>query len=106
LQDMRAYLREMNVSERLADDMLATEPERVRMLTSAEIDGYGLVGVDPAEQERRAVESEVREVQEAHELGLDRREYIRRKILVKSLCVDSRGEDQKCRRTVMKTGHR
>src|ERR1700692_2460228 len=33
LQDMRDYLREMNVSQRLADDMLATEPENNHILT-------------------------------------------------------------------------
>ena len=32
LQDMRSYLREMNVSPRLADDMLATEPEHNHIL--------------------------------------------------------------------------
>jgi hypothetical protein len=41
LQDIRLYLREMNVSERLADDMLATEPERVHILTKAELKSYG-----------------------------------------------------------------
>ncbi len=37
LTDLRAYLREMNVSERLADDMLAVDPEEVRVLTKAEL---------------------------------------------------------------------
>jgi C4-dicarboxylate-specific signal transduction histidine kinase len=69
LQNMRAYLREMNVSERLADDMLATEPEKVRILTQAELTRYGLANVEPAEQQRRAIDDEVRDVREANQLG-------------------------------------
>jgi ATP-dependent protease ClpP protease subunit len=87
LQDIRLYLREMNVSERLADDMLATEPERVHILTKAELKSYGLAGVDPTEQQTRAIESEARDVQEANTLGLDRREYTRRKALGIESCV-------------------
>ena len=63
----------MNVSERLADAMLATEPERVHMLTQAELVSYGLAGIDSAEQQRRAIANEARDVQEANKLGLDRR---------------------------------
>jgi hypothetical protein len=40
LQDMRAYLREMDVSQRLADDMLVVESQRVRILTRAELKGF------------------------------------------------------------------
>jgi ATP-dependent protease ClpP protease subunit len=75
LQDMRAYLREMNVSQRLADDMLATEPENNHILTETELKAYRLAGVDPAEQQRRAIQKETADVQEANQLGLDRREY-------------------------------
>jgi hypothetical protein len=49
LQDIRAYLREMNVPERLADEMLATELERVHVLTPAELKMYGLADIDSAE---------------------------------------------------------
>jgi hypothetical protein len=69
LQDMRAYLREVHVSVRLADDMLAIEPQRIRILTRAELTEYGLAKVDPAEQQRRAIESEARDVAEANQLG-------------------------------------
>jgi len=109
LQDIRAYLREMNVSERLADDMLAIEPERVRVLTPAELKGYGLAGLDPVEQQRRAIENEARDVREANQLGLDRREYTRRKALGESICaytaagepVTDYSEFWKCKRTDM-----
>jgi ATP-dependent protease ClpP protease subunit len=114
LQDIRAYLREMNVAERLADDMLAVEPERVRVLTQAELKGYGLAGLDPAEQQRRAIENEARDVREAAQLGLDRAEYTRRKALGESVCAyTSAGEPVadypefwKCKQRVLKTGQR
>lgn len=114
LQDMRAYLREMNVSERLADDMLATEPERVHILTPTELEAYGLAGVDPGEQQRRAIEKEARDVQEANQLGLDRREYTRRKMLGETLCLYTKAgepvtdyfEFWKCKQGILKTGQR
>jgi len=81
LQDMRSYLREMDIPQRLADDMLAVEPERVHILSKAELTEYRLAGVDPAEQQRRAIEKEARDVDEANQLGLDRKEYTRRKSL-------------------------
>jgi hypothetical protein len=104
LQDMRAYLREMNVSERLADDMLAVEPQRIKVLTSAELADYGLARVDPTEQQRRAVENEARDVEEANRLGLDRMEYTRRKILAESLCPDTEPVFWECRRRVLWSG--
>jgi ATP-dependent protease ClpP protease subunit len=114
LQDMRAYLREMNVSERLADDMLAVEPQRVRFLTQAELTEYGLGRVDPAEQQRRAIENEARDVEEANQLGLDRMEYTRRKALAESICertpaggaVTDYTEFWNCKQRVLKTGQR
>jgi hypothetical protein len=58
IKDIRAYLREMNVSEQLVDDMLAVEPEQGRILTQAELKVYGLSGTDPSERERQAAASE------------------------------------------------
>jgi hypothetical protein len=112
LQDIRAYLREMDVSAQLADDMLATEPERIHVLTQAELKEYGLARVDPAEQQRRAILNEARDVQEANQLGLDRREYTRRKSLGISSCIFNSatgqymtdGEMLDCRRRVLTTG--
>jgi hypothetical protein len=69
LADIRAYLREMNVSEKLADDMLAIEPERIRVLTQSDLRGYGIAGLDPAKQQRLAIENEARDVAEAAQLG-------------------------------------
>jgi len=114
LQEIRAYLREMNVSERLAHDMLAVEPERVRALTQAELTVYGLTSVDPVEQQRRAIEKEAWDVREAAQLGLDRAEYTRRKALGESLClytpsgnpVTDETEFWNCKQRLLKTGHR
>jgi hypothetical protein len=113
LDNIHLYLREMGVSERLADDMLATEPERVHILTEAELKSYGLADVDPAERQRRAISNEERDVQEAKTLGLDRREYTRRKALGIELCIyNSRtgahmtdGEMLDCRKRILTTGH-
>jgi ATP-dependent protease ClpP protease subunit len=106
LQDLRAYLREMNVSERLADNMLAVEPEKVRYLTSAELQGYGLAGIDPAEQQTQAIENEMRDVEEASKLGLGRLEYTRRKALGNSLCTQMTvRQETDCKQQVLKVGH-
>ena len=113
LQDMRDYLREMNVSQRLADDMLATEPENNHILTETELRAYRLTGVDPAEQQRRAIQKEAADVQEANGLGLDRREYTQRKTLGETLCTYSISgaiadyvEYSDCKMRILKTGAR
>ncbi len=103
LQTLRAYLRDMNVSERLAEDMLKIAPADVRYLTDDVQIDYGLSYVDPVEQETR-------DLQEAQFMGLDRNEHVRRQALATAKC----GElmDLKvdfmvavaCRNTVMKTG--
>jgi hypothetical protein len=74
-EQIRAYLREMNVSERLADDMMIVPPEQVRILSSIERAEYGLGIVDPVAKEKADLE-------EAQKLGIDRQEYMRRKELV------------------------
>jgi ATP-dependent protease ClpP protease subunit len=111
LQDMRNYLREMNVSPRLADDMLATEPENNHILTETEIKAYRLTGVDPAEQQRRAIQKEAADIQEANQLDLDRREYTRRKALGEKLCPYSASgaladynEYLDCKARILRTG--
>jgi hypothetical protein len=79
LQELRTYLREMNVSERLADDMLAIEPAEVRYLSKYQLDEYGMKWVDPIEQETIDLHA-------AQTRGLDRHEYMRRETLRKALC--------------------
>ena len=79
LQTIRAYLRDMNVSERLAEDMLKIAPANVRYLSNQDLNGYGLSYVDPIEQETIDLE-------DAQSIGLDRREYIRRQALQDTRC--------------------
>jgi hypothetical protein len=81
LREMRSFLREMNISEQLADDMLGIEPAAVRYLSYKELQQYGLKSIDPIEQETL-------DLQDAQSLGLDRREYIRRQALQKTKCTD------------------
>jgi hypothetical protein len=46
----------MNVSPRLIDDMLVVPPERVRWLSKAELDGYGMGSEDPVYAESLILE--------------------------------------------------
>jgi hypothetical protein len=101
LQELRGYLREMNVSERLADDMLAIDPADVRYLSINQLYDYGLRSIDPIEQETV-------DLQEARALGLDRREYMRRTTLRKAKCWDAALKTleavEACNERIMKFG--
>jgi hypothetical protein len=79
LQTIRAYLRDMNVSERLAEDMLKIAPADIRYLSNDDLKNYGLTTYDPIEQETI-------DLQEAQSMGLDRREHVRRQALRKIKC--------------------
>jgi hypothetical protein len=82
LQDIRSYFREMNVSERLADEMLKTPASSVRFLSVQDQDRYGLVLMDP-------VEDELLSLRHAKRLGLTRLEFNRRRALVAEHCNDT-----------------
>lgn len=69
----------MNVSERLAEDMLRIEPANARYLTRGEMDAYGLTERDPVYQETL-------DLDEARRLGLDRGEFTRRKLRTEREC--------------------
>lgn len=79
LRDIKSYLLEMNVSERLADEMLKTPASQVRFLDSKEQDRLGLVLMDP-------VEDEMVSLSEAKRLGINRLEFNRRRAMVEKLC--------------------
>jgi len=72
LDEVRLYLREMNVSERLADEMFRTDPENVRLLSEKSAVSYGMTEWDP-------IYKEMKDLQEAKTLGLERREYMKRR---------------------------
>jgi ATP-dependent protease ClpP protease subunit len=96
LTNIRAYLREMNVSEQLADEMMKISPSSVRYLTADEQEKFGLSVIDPIERETSALE-------QAQNLGLDRLEYNRREALSMKLCpLDS--SFGSCHDSIMKTG--
>jgi ATP-dependent protease ClpP protease subunit len=99
LQEMRAYFREMNVSEQLADAMLRIEPHNMRLLSETELDAFGLTETDPIEQETDDLEW-------AQIYGVDRTEYMRRKSLIERVCphwvqVDA---NKACRERILETG--
>jgi hypothetical protein len=78
---------------------------QVRYLTEADLARYGLAGVDPAEQQTRAIENEAQNIQEANELGLDRREYTRRKVVANQMCSNMTvPETSACQKRILKTG--
>jgi hypothetical protein len=100
LQELRSYLREMNVSDTLADAMLSTPPEAMRLLDDAALESYGFTLFDP-------VEEEATEVEDAQSWGLNRQEYMRRKSLAAQQCPGRFGvpdQSTPCYLTVMKTG--
>jgi hypothetical protein len=94
LEELRSYFREMNVNEQLADAMLRTEPEHMRVLSSAELNNYGLTGIDPAARE-------ISELNKAQKLGLTRQEYMRRKALAATHCAN---ESTTCYQQILSTG--
>lgn len=74
-----SYLSEMNVDRTLADDMMKTRPENIRMLTPGDLNHYGLLERDPVSEETAAVK-------EASEYGLSRAEYMKRKAKASQVC--------------------
>jgi hypothetical protein len=99
LRDMKAYLREMNVPEQLADEMLKVPSTSVRYLSDEDQNQFGLVIEDP-------IEVEISDVEQARELGVARAELMRRKVLSMKECYarDMSSRSSYCYTTVMKTG--
>ncbi len=50
---MKAYADEMDLSERLIDEMMSIPPERIKILSPAELEQYRLSGVDASFDEKR-----------------------------------------------------
>jgi hypothetical protein len=81
-----AYLKAMNISIRLYEDSLFISPDNIKILSSQEMQIYGLNVNDPFTEEANAVKK-------ANELGISRMEYAKRKNRVKSECVIDRMAD-------------
>lgn len=97
LNDVRNYLRYMNVAEGLADDMVRINPENMRVLTRADLTNYGLTEVDP-------VMMETLDLKQAQKYGLDRQEYMRRKKLAEAQCGGPASIPTGCYKSILKTG--
>lgn len=90
---LRAYFREMNISERLADDMMMIPSAQMKWLAPEEIALYGLGVDDPVIQETKSLS-------EANKYGLSRVEYETRKQRAQKLC--SFGSPTACWENVMR----
>jgi hypothetical protein len=76
---LRAYATEMNISERLIDDMLVIPPENIRWLSDSDRDAYGLSYVDPVFAETIVLDG-------AKKYGITPAEYRARDKRAKSEC--------------------
>jgi hypothetical protein len=97
LEAMRSYLREMNVSEALANAMLQVPPENLRILNANDRDQFALTPVDPVTQETF-------DLRQASLLDIDRSEYNRRKSLAQKECGGPAALGTPCYRNIMKNG--
>jgi hypothetical protein len=94
LEKMRVYLRDMNISEQLADAMLRIEPENMQVLSIAALNAYGLTRQDPIDRESK-------EVAIAQRYRVSRAEYVRRKELASANC---EGPTTTCYQKIIETG--
>jgi hypothetical protein len=92
-EQLRAFFREMNISERLADDMMVIPSSQIKWLSARDIETYGLGVDDPVIQETKILIN-------AKKYGLSRMEYERRWQLVRQLCIIGTADD--CEEKVMK----
>jgi hypothetical protein len=98
LEKIRSYFREMNIAEGLADAMLRISPENMHVLTPAELNQHGLLEIDP-------VTAEESDLTQARYYGLDRQEYMRRKLLAEAQCGGPGSLGTGCYKSIMKNGY-
>jgi hypothetical protein len=80
-RELRAYATEMNINERLIDDMLVVPTQSVRWLSAEDRQGYGLGFLDPVYEETATIEG-------AKIYSIPPSEYRRRDALAKATCGD------------------
>ncbi|SEP00655.1 hypothetical protein [Nitrosovibrio sp. Nv6] len=78
-KDILAFLHEMNIPTRLYEDSLFISPDRVKILTFKELQGYGLNENDPYADEASTVKR-------AKQLGITRAEYAAREVRSRRQC--------------------
>ena len=76
---VKSYLAEMNVDQRLYDDMLRISPQAVRYLTEEELKAYGLFGTDPFYEQANLANR-------AAQLGISIPELLRRRKAMSTVC--------------------
>lgn len=80
VEDVKAYLGDMNISAALADRMMSIPPHRGLRLSQSDLSNYMLSGDDPAHEQKEAVA-------EARGRGISLVELNRRKAVVEEVCV-------------------
>ena len=75
----KEYLEEMNVLPSLYDAMVVIPPEKIKLLSQADLQGYGILKIDPVMQE-------LTDTNYAREYGLSKTEFMRRKSQVATIC--------------------
>jgi hypothetical protein len=75
----KEYLEEMNVLPSLYDAMVVIPPEKIKLLSQADLQNYGILKIDPVIQE-------LMDTNEAREYGLSKTEFMRRKAKVDTIC--------------------
>jgi len=93
-QFLATYLREMDVPVALIEEMKSVPPDRVRYLSSLELQRYRLLGTDPAYQEQS-------DTQTAARYGLSRQEYYRRNSRADTVCKQGSFLDLDCWESVI-----
>ena len=76
---IKEYLKSVNISTDLYDEMFRIEPSDMKILTSAELERYGLNKPDPYWQDAQDTIS-------ANRYGLTKQEYIKRNAKANSIC--------------------
>jgi hypothetical protein len=76
---VKAYLKEMNLPDKLFEAMLLVPPEKIRILSDEETEAFGLEGTDPVEQE-------FRDSHDASYYGISKTELLQRKANVDKAC--------------------
>ena len=101
-RQIKQFLREGGVSERLWDDMVKISPENIKFLSQKEAIDYGLNGEDPAY-------ADFVDGKKAKQYGITRAKYLKRKAMIKEKCesntqvlADTTGKElQQCKQNIL-----
>ncbi len=78
-QSAKAFLKDMNVPTSLYDEMMSVPPQKLRLLTDAELARFGIGQSDPAWQDNQ-------DAMAAQGYGYNKEEYLRRKERAHRIC--------------------